>query len=392
MTEHSARIRLTIFLVWLTGILAAGQFAKVAVSFPLFREIYPGHGAALGFLVSALSLMGVLFGLLAGMLLSRLGFRKLLSGALVLAGCLSLFQALLPPFWAMIASRALEGATHLVIVVAAPTLLGQIAPPEIRNTAMTLWSTVFAVAFALFSWVGLPFVARAGLPALLVLHGVSCLLMAVAFRRILPRMPRRELPPLRFAEIVTSHVTAYRSPWIAAPAAGWLFYAMSFVALVTVLPDYFPPESRAFLSGVMPVSALLVSMTLGIALLRVLPAITVVIIGFSAAACFALSLAIFGPQPALAVALIAASGLVQAGSFSSIPALNHAPRTQALSNGAVAQTGNIGNMVGTPLLLLLVAQWGFHGLVGFAFLAYLSGALVHLWLAALRRSAAVVQE
>lgn len=388
MTETAGRARLIIALLWITGILAATQFAKVAVPFPLFRELYPGLGPRLGFLVSALSLMGLIFGLFAGMILSRYGFRKLLVRALILGGALSLFQASQPAFLPMLISRVFEGASHLMIVVAAPTLIGQVAPASMRNTAMALWSTVFAVAFALISWLGLPFVAQFGLSALLGLHGLLLWGMAAILSRILRTGLVSDRPaPLRLRDIVGKHLTAYRSPFMAAPAAGWVFYAMSFVALVTVFPDFVPDDQRAMISGIMPLAALCVSMTLGVTLLRILPPVTVLICGFAFAALMALCLSFDVGQAWVAVAMLGALGLVQAGSFASIPRLNATPEAQSLANGALAQTGNAGNLIGTPLLLWLVAHFGLPGLIGFAGFAFGAGALVHLWLAGLRKRA-----
>ncbi|SFJ50871.1 Predicted arabinose efflux permease, MFS family [Celeribacter neptunius] len=386
-------MRLTIFLLWLAGVLAAGQFAKVAVTFPLFREAYPGFGPTLGFLVSALSLMGLIFGLFSGMILSRLGFRRILLLALSFGGALSLLQASLPGFGLMLISRALEGAAHLMIVVAAPTLIGQIAPPSWRNTAMALWSTVFAVAFALFSWLGLPLAQSFGLPMLMILHGLLLWIMALILSRVLPIRPRTErLPPLTLREIIAKHVAAYSSPSIAAPAAGWLFYAMSFVAIVTVFPDFLPDAQRGVISGVMPLAALSVSMTLGISLLRHVSPVTVLITGFVLAAVLALCLSFgesLGPARAwVAVAMLGALGLVQSGSFASIPMLNTTPEDQSLANGALAQTGNAGNLIGTPLLLWLVDRFGMTGLIGFAVLVFCAGAMVHLWLMTLRKHGA----
>ncbi len=388
MKDNDITVRLTILFLWVSGILAAGQFAKVAVTFPLFREIYPGLGPKLGFLVSAVSAMGLLFGLFAGMILSRYGFRRLLIWALMLGGALSLLQSVGLSFPVMLATRFLEGASHLVIVVAAPTLIGQIAPVAIRNASMALWGTVFAVAFALFSWLGLPFAQRFGVYALLDVHGFLLWSMALILARILPVSDRRtDHISLGLRDIISRHVAAYSSPYVAAPAMGWLFYAMSFMAIITVFPDFLPMEQRGVISGVMPLAALSVSMVLGVSLLRFLPPVSVVITGFSIAALMALSLSLGVAQREVAIVMIASLGLVQAGSFSAIPVLNSKVEDQSLANGALAQTGNIGSLIGTPLLLWLVQHLGMAGLIGFALVAFCGGASVHLWLMALRRRA-----
>ena len=379
------RIPLKILALWLTGILAAGQFAKVSVTFPAFRALYPDLGPSLGFLVSALSLTGMLFGLLAGVLLTRFGVKRMLIGALMLGGAMSLVQSTLPAFGLMVVTRVIEGASHLAIVVAAPTMVGQIAPLAWRNTAMTLMSAVFAVAFALFSWLGLPLVAEFGLPVLFLLHGGLMIGMAGVLSRLLPRLDLPAYGPLTLRDVVARHGAAYRSAFVAAPAAGWLFYASSFVALVTVIPDFLPAEMRAFVSGSMPLAALVVSLTFGIIMMRFKTPVSVLMVGFVASAALAMALGVIGPAAWLAIAMLGIMGLVQSGSFAAIPALNATPEDQALSNGALAQAGNTGNLIGTPLLLWLVDGFGFAGLIGFALVAFVGGFAIH-WLLAARRA------
>lgn len=375
-----------IALLWLCGLLAGGQYAKVSAVFPYFREVYPGLGPTLGFLVSALGLVGILFGLLSGVLIARLGYRRLLVGALLLGGAMSLFQASLPPFWLMLVSRFVEGASHLVIVVAAPTMIGQIAKPEHRATAMTLWSTVITAAFVLFAWGGQPFTQIAGLPALMAVHGVAMIAMALVLKPRLPSVGRNQnLAPLTLRAILARHISAYKNPAVLAPGAGWFFYATGFVAVVTVLPDYLPQDWRALLTGTLPLAALAVSLSLGVVMLRYQHPIRVLLIGFVAAALLALLFVTGLPRVLVAFAVLGAMGLVQAGSFAAIPAINTQAEDQALANGVLAQGGNLGNMVGTPMLLLMCEMMGFNGLVLFAVIFFSGGAAVHLWLARYRR-------
>jgi len=52
--------------LWVAGLCAAAQFAKVGLVLPELSRVYPGAGATLGLLVSAISVVGALLGLLAG--------------------------------------------------------------------------------------------------------------------------------------------------------------------------------------------------------------------------------------------------------------------------------------------------------------------------------------
>lgn len=379
-----------VIVLWLSGVLAAGQFAKISVTFPYFREAFFSHGSTLGFLVSLISAVGLLCGLFAGAFVARVGARKPLIAALCLGALLSIYQSFMPSFALFLTSRAIEGISHLLIVVAAPTLLGQITEARHRATTMALWSTVFAVSFALFSWGGSPLVDRFGMSFLFWCHAGAMSVAAIAVwvmlpSNIIPRSP----DPLTLRAIVARHVTAYTSPRIAAPAAGWFFYAAGFVALVTVMPDFFSPERRHALVGVLPLSALVVSMTLGIVLVRRFTSVPVIIAGFGAASLLALSMALGLPVEVGGVAVLAATGLVQAGSFSAIPILNVSSQDQALANGALAQLGNAGNMIGTPLLILLTNAYGLAGVIIFSVTAFGGGAAIHLWLARLRKRGGV---
>ncbi|MBU2935971.1 MULTISPECIES: MFS transporter [Pacificibacter] len=375
-----------VIVLWLSGVLAAGQFAKISVTFPYFREAFSSHGATLGFLVSLVSTVGLVCGLFAGAFVARVGARKPLVAALCLGAGLSIYQSSIPSFAPFLISRLFEGLSHLLIVVAAPTVLGQVTEPRHRAVTMASWSTVFAVSFAVFSWGGTSLVDRFGVPFLFLCHGVGMVVAAFAVwiflpSHIIPRSP----DPLTLRAIVARHITAYTSPWIVAPAAGWFFYAAGFVALVTVMPDFFTPEHRHALVGILPLSALCVSMTLGIALVRRFTSIPVVIGGFCISMAMTLSLAFGVPVEWAGIAILATTGLAQAGSFSAIPVLNVAPQDQALANGALAQLGNAGNMVGTPLLILLTNAFGLNGLIIFAATTFGCGAVIHLWLARLRR-------
>jgi MFS family permease len=374
-----------VLLLWLSGVLAAGQFAKISVTFPYFRELFSSHGSSIGFLVSLVSAVGLTCGLFAGAFIARVGARKPLIAALCLGAVMSIYQSFMPNFGLFLISRAIEGASHLLIVVAAPTLLGQITEQRHRAMAMALWSTVFASSFAVFSWGGGPLIDHFGVSFLFWMHGAAMGCAAILVAILLPsNIIPRSSEPLTLRAIVARHVSAYTSPWIVAPAAGWFFYAAGFVALVTVMPDFFPAERRQALIGILPLSALVVSITLGIALVKRFTSIPVIIAGFVVTSLLALSMAFGVPVEIAGVAVLAATGVVQAGSFSAIPILNTTPQAQALSNGALAQLGNAGNMIGTPLLILLTNAYGLAGLIAFATVTFGCGGAIHVWLGRLR--------
>ncbi|MEM7567737.1 MAG: MFS transporter [Pseudomonadota bacterium] len=377
--KPNGRALLLVLLLWGAGLGAAAQFAKMAVVLPELSLLYPGRGAAIGFLFSLISLLGVVLGLVAGWFSARVGLRRLLLAALVLGALTSLAQALLPPFPVMLASRVIEGLSHLGIVVTAPTLIGTLAPGPSRGAAMTLWGTFFGVAFAVTAWLGVPFAQDAGVDALFLAHATYMAAMAALLWRLLPvdAAVASQAEPLDLGAVMRRHRAAYTSPRISAPALGWVFYTATFVALVTVLPARLPEEARTFVASAMPIASIVVSMTLGIALLRVASAVQVVALGFVVAIPLSLGFLIWPDSVWLPVILVGALGLIQGASFAAIPQLNESTADQALANGAVAQMGNTGNLLGTPVLLAVVGWLGLPGMVGLLVAAYACGLAAH---------------
>ena len=93
-TRESQRTPVLLVLVlWATGLGAAAQFAKVSVPFSAFQAAYPSAGTELGFLVSLISLLGIFFGLFAGLIVSRGNPYHLLLGAVLLGALMSVLQA-----------------------------------------------------------------------------------------------------------------------------------------------------------------------------------------------------------------------------------------------------------------------------------------------------------
>ncbi len=389
-TGRSALL-LSVLVLWAAGVGGGMQFAKIGLILPELGAVYGVSGASLGFLVSLLSAMGIVFGLFAGVLAQRFGARRLLLAAMALGAAMSLFQATLPALPWMLLSRLIEGFSHLAIVVAAPTLIGLIAPPRWRGAAMTLWGTFFGVAFTVAAAFVVPLAMERGVAASFLAHGIY---MAVAGSLLVMLVPRDDIgrtaasPSFSLAGALQQHVIAYRSPHIAAPALGWVFYTFTFVALLSVLPTIVPPEDRAFTAAAMPLVTIITSMTLGIVLLKRFGAVTVVMVGLVGATAFAILLVVTGVSVWVCIVLMGALGLVQGASFAAIPQLNHSAADQALANGAMAQTGNLGTVSGTPLALAALGTGGLGAMIGLVVVSYCGGIAMHVWAA--RRRARVL--
>ena len=382
---------LTVLALWAAGLGAAAQFGKISVLYDtILVARYGDHGnIALGLMVSVVGMVGLIFGTTAGILVARIGPRRAIVAALVLGAMVSFGQAVLPPYPLMMALRVLEGVSHLAIVVVGPTAIAGVAGPRHLGAAMTLWSSFFGLTYAVLALVAPPFVAAHGAGALFVAHGVWMAVLAVVLARMMPPDPvvRRVAAD---GSLLQQHRTIYASPFIAAPAMGFVCYTIIYVAVLTLMPPLFPDDLRARVAAGMPIISIAVSLTLGVWLLGRVTPVQLVQGGFVAALA---GLALFGAgignplmMEAGAIVFAAALGLVQGASFAAIPFLNPAAQDRARAAGAIAQLGNLGTTTGTPILAAMLAALGPLAIVVFAAPFCVAGIVLHLWQAARRVS------
>lgn len=385
-------------VLWFSGILAAMQFAKIAVAFVELQRHYAASAASMGWVLSTVGMVGLLLGVTMGLLAPRIGYRRLLVGGLGLGALLAFAQSFLLPlpwFWG---SRVLEGASHLAVVVAAPTLMAASAAPQHRAIAMGLWSTFVGVAFAITGAVGLPFIASAGLAALFQVHALALAVVAGAVLLLLPADMRRQRgphagpPSLHAYALLRQHVHIYTRWTTALPGLCFLGYTGMAVALLTFLPQQGGAD-RAWLAAALPLTGVAGTFCAGwIAQYWLSPLHLArwafVAVGLSGLA-WGLGLCFGWWVAPVALVLMFAAGLSGGGSFALIPYLNEEPAQQARANGAVAQMGNLGATLGPPGFALAISSLGGVGLAVCVLLCASFGLSLSLWGAAqYRRTAA----
>jgi MFS transporter, DHA1 family, inner membrane transport protein len=329
-----------ILLLYAAGLLAAGQFAKISLTLAMLERHWPGM--PIPYAVSALSVTGMLFGVTAGVIIARLGVRRVLLAGLVAGAALSALEALLPPFPVFFALRLVEGAAHLAIVVAAPTLMAAVAAPRDKPVAMGLWGTFFGVGFALAA-LAVPRLGSA--PAVYLAHGALLLCLAAALAPLLPRGVTGLGAPAE--RIWARHLAIYSSLRATAPALGFFFHTVLFLGLLTYLPRFF----GAWTGPVLPLMALIGTFGAGFLARRFAPpAIGMAGLLLTGAGMLALLLLPDAARPWAALPVFVVTGLLAGASFATVPYLNPDPADQARANGAIAQLGNVGTALSTPLI------------------------------------------
>lgn len=352
MNTQSTNWRL-IFLLWLLGLLAAAQFGKITLTLTGLAATYPG--APVAFAVSAVAVVGILAGPVAGFLVAQIGARRAVLAAVIGSALMSGVQGLDLPFGLFMASRVIEGLGHLFLVVALPTIMAALAKPADKSVVMGLWGTFFGVSYAILAMVTPAIESWGGIRALYLGHGMLLTAMVPVLLGKLPVIiPQRQKMPGLWA----LYRMIYSAPRSFAPGLGHGLYASLFIALVAFLPAHM---GHAGLVALLPVANLLGTFGAGfmgkyIAPSRLSP------LGFLITALLFILLGLF-PSPIIALVAFFSTGVVAGANFAAVPELNDGPERQARANGAMAQMGNLGTFSGTPLFALVATSlWQIVGL------------------------------
>lgn len=362
-TTHWPRI----VCLWLCGVAAAMQFAKMSFGFAAVQQWYGLSAAQMGVILSTVGMTGLVFGVTMGLYAHAIGYRRLLLAGLTLGAVLAALQAfMLPPFWLWV-TRVLEGVSHLAVVVAAPTLISASCAPRQRSIAMGLWSTFVGMAFALTGAFGPAVLSGLGLNGLLSLHAVAMLVMGVWAASVLPadaeRLGERAWP--HWKAVPRHHVQIYTRWETALPGLCFFCYTGMAVALLTFLPQQ-AGAGKPWLAVMLPLMGISGTFSAGWLAQAWVTPLWLVRLAFAGVGLAGLGLwvcsALGLDMAPAALLLMYLAGLAGGSAFSLIPYLSHESLVQSRSNGAVAQMGNLGSTLGPPVFAALLAAWGVAGL------------------------------
>lgn len=130
------------------GVIGAFQIGKLPAALPLLRAELGLDLVAAGWVISAITAVGVVTGIIWGVYSDRLGHRRILLGGMALIASGSLAGGYAWDAGSMLATRILEGAGYIAVVTAAPALLSPLTTPRDRSIAYGVWSFYFPFGLA----------------------------------------------------------------------------------------------------------------------------------------------------------------------------------------------------------------------------------------------------
>jgi CP family cyanate transporter-like MFS transporter len=377
-----------ILSLWLVGVLPAAQLAKFAVMAPILRERFDLSLAQAGLLISLLEIGGALFGFAAGLIIGRLGARRLLSAGLALLAGASAVEGIGDSAATLFAARAVEGIGYLLVVISAPTLIIAVAAEARRSAALALWSTFVPVGMACGSAVTGLTVSAVGFGGTnLIWSAASLVALTMSLRARASSSPPRAGTAMPQA-----------GAWLA--TLGFGCYTIFVSALSALLPTFLVERAGSSMGGASVATGLasiaaLPGAAIAVLILRggrarhrhAIAAVTVTLLAAMALAPATFAIATVPDlrrTTASAMFIVALSAVASSIVFARLPALSGARSAEdsriAVVNGLVTQFGAGGALVGPPLGALVVDTCGWPAL-GVA-IAVLAGAMLALLLLA----------
>jgi MFS family permease len=208
-------------------------YGVISPAMPSFARTFGVSIEAVTFLVTVFSLSRLCFAPASGLLVQRLGERRIYIGGLLVVALSTMACAFSQTYWQLLIFRALSGIGSTLFYVSALGLMIHISPVDARGRVAGIFTTSFMVGVVCGPAIG-GLAAGWGLTAPFVVYGVAMLGVAVVlFYSLRHSELAAPLPPTRTTVTMREALRsrAYRSALLANFATGWSAFGLR-VALV----------------------------------------------------------------------------------------------------------------------------------------------------------------
>ncbi len=377
-----------VFAVFTVGVSAAFLVGKVPAALPVLRNEMNLTLFEAGLLVSMMSLVAALGGVLIGALAETSGLRRTAIAGIVVSVVGGIGGALAADPMQLLVGRAVEGIGFFMMSVSLPGLVIQLSDGRRRQSAMGLWGGYLPFGAGLILLIGGVVIAEIGWRGLwLMITGAQAAMLAVLLWAA-PRPPRRDkaAPSKAIAKTIATTARA-RGPVMLAVTFGC--YSGQYLALTAFVPlilveeaSWSLPMAAAVAAGVMMINAI-GNVAAGLLLdkgFRRATLILVAAVAMAGGACMVMSDVLpVEARLAWAVCFSCFGGLIPGALFAGVR--HHAPSPAHIStvNGLMLQGVAIGQFVGPALATYLVSvgggnwSWSLYYLLPMAALTALAG-------------------
>ncbi|MCP3690374.1 MAG: MFS transporter [Gammaproteobacteria bacterium] len=368
-----------------SGVLASAAIGKAPPSLDLLREEFALSLVYAGWIVSIFSALACSSGVGFGIVADRFEPRSILLAGLWLQVCAGILAVLTASPLALLITRLLEGAGFLAVAVAAPGIIVAASSPRNRSWSLGLWSIYVPTGVSMAMVTAAIFLGTIGWRGLWLVFVALSALFAIAGHWKLPHIVRSQ--PNKAVAVNPLPLLRRPGPWLL--ALSFTSYTLMWISIMAWLPTYLIEQRGVDVGSASLLTALMISFNvpgnlIGTWLLHrqwrggSIVALSAIIMGLSI-------YYVFDDQTSDFLRFV--SCLIFSCSGGLLPAATlgtsrlHAPDPQRIGmiNGIIIQGSHLGQLLGPPMLALVVttqgswesAQWL---MVGFAITALVLGA------------------
>ncbi len=347
-----------------SGILAAAAIGKAPPSLDLLRDEFGLSLVYAGWIVSIFSALACSTGAGFGIVADRFEPRSILLAGLWLQVCAGVLAVLATSPLVLLITRLLEGAGFLAVAVAAPGIIVTASSQRNRSWSLGLWSIYVPTGVSIAMVTASVFLDTIGWRGLwLVFAGLSALLAIVGHWKLPPVV--RSQP---YKATAGNLLPLFRrpAPWLL--ALSFTSYTLMWISIMAWLPTYLIDQRGIDVGSASLLTALMITFNvpgnlIGTWLLHrrwrggSIIALSSIIMGISI-------YYVFDDQASDFVRFI--SCLIFSCSGGLLPAATlgtsrlHAPDPQRIGmiNGIIIQGSHLGQLLGPPMLALVVTTQG----------------------------------
>jgi MFS family permease len=219
-------------LITANAVIALG-YGVVSPVLPQYARNFGVSISAATFVITAFSLMRLVFAPTSGLLVQKVGERRIYLNGLLIVALSTGACAFAQTYWQLLLFRSVGGFGSAMFTVSSFGLMIRISPPDARGRVAGLFSSAFLIGSVGGPLLG-SLTAGLGLSAPFAIYGVALLVAAgvvfVRLRHSSLSAPAEESEPVVTVRMALSN-RAYRSALFSNFAAGWSVFGLR-IALV----------------------------------------------------------------------------------------------------------------------------------------------------------------
>jgi MFS family permease len=323
------------------------------------------HGlTGVSWIISALSLMAVLFAVPTGVLASKIGTKRAVVVGLIVLGLSSFAGSFSRNESELLLSRVGEGIGFLAVIVSAPSVIAVIAHHKDHLLAFGAWGAYVPSGVALGTLLGPYAMLSHGWRSLWLWSSLALFLFAILIQ-FLTAEPASGDRPNSHSLAGSFQVYGNRTIFLLAGIFG--FYTLQHLGIMSLFPSYLwkvlgaSPSQAGLLNSLAMASNIAGNVAAGFLLRRVVKISTLIPTVLLLVFCSAL---LMFESHTIATAFVGAfafcavGGAVPGTVLAVLPSYTRSERELPPGNGLLVQGSNAGIMIGPVLVSLLATVWG----------------------------------